>query len=181
MKSAITVNLSDYESYLNRTDGKNNFVRLVSNVPLAWPIPEDGEKARTTGALYQIFNETDTLLDYLTGIRGLSESLRSASLSEQNLREKIPEESQCLFPEFYVATFPPTYFVHGTADQAAPVDNSKFLAQQLEFNHIPHIVMLAEGRGHGFNAEANAEEVYNKYIKDVIQFFLKHVCNIDSK
>jgi len=41
--------------------------------------------------------------------------------------------------------------------------------------------MLAEGRGHGFNAEADVEEVYNKYIKGVIQFFLKHVCNIDSK
>ncbi len=41
--------------------------------------------------------------------------------------------------------------------------------------------MLAEGRAHGFNAEADAEEVYDKYIKGVIQFFLKHVCNVDSK
>ena len=35
--------------------------------------------------------------------------------------------------------------------------------------------MLADGRDHGFNAETDAEEVYNKYIKGVIQFFLKHV------
>ncbi len=78
-------------------------------------------------------------------------------------------------PELYVKNFPPTYLVHGTADQAVPDDNSKYLAQQLELNHIPHILMLAEGRGHGFNAEVDAKEVYNKYIKGVIDFFLKYV------
>ncbi len=119
IKSPITINVADYESYLNPLDGKNNFVRPVSDVPLAWPIAEEDEKARTTGVLYQVFNETGTLLDYLTGIRGLSESLRSTLSSEQDLRKNIPEDSQCLFPELYATNFPPTYLVHGTADQAA--------------------------------------------------------------
>jgi hypothetical protein len=53
------------------------------------------------GLLYQVFSETGILLDYLTGIRGLSESLRLPSSSQQNLYDRIPEE----------------------ADQVAPVDN----------------------------------------------------------
>lgn len=174
IKSSITMNVADYETYLNSINGKNSIHRPVSDVPLTWPIPAEGEKARTTGALAQIFMETGTILDYLTGIQGISESLRSASLSDEDLQKKIPKQSQCLFPELYIANFPPTYLVHGTADQAVPVDDSIFLAQQLESNHIPHVLMLAEGRNHGFNAEADAEEVYNKYIKDVIQFFIKH-------
>ncbi|CAF1004566.1 unnamed protein product [Rotaria sp. Silwood1] len=181
VKSPMTINVADYQLYLNSIDGKSDFLRPLSDVPLAWPIPEDGEKARTTGALAQVFIETGTLLDYLTGIRGLSEILRSTSASEQDARKKIPKEAQCLFPELDVAAFPPTYLVHGTADQAAPADNSTFLARQLEFSHIPHILMLAEGRSHGFNAEADAEVVYIKYIKGVIEFFLKHVCNTGSK
>jgi dipeptidyl aminopeptidase/acylaminoacyl peptidase len=175
IKSPITVNIADYESYLNPIDEKNNFVRSVSDIPLAWPILEGGEKARTTGALYQVFSETGTLLDYLRGVQRLSQCLRSTTPYQQNLQEKIPEESQCLFPELYVANFPPTYLVHGTADQAVPTDNSTFLAQKLELNHIPYVLTLAEGRGHGFNAEADAEEIYNTYIKGVIQFFLEHV------
>lgn len=181
IKSPLTVNVADYECYLNPIDENNSFIQPVSDVPLAWPIPEDGEKARTTGVLFQVFTETGTLLDYLTGIRGLSESLHSTSSVDQNLRDKIPEKSQCLFPEFYASSFPPTYLVHGTADQAVSVDDSIYLAKQLEINQIPYILMLAEGRGHGFNTEADAEEVYNKYIKGVIPFFLKHVCNVDSK
>ena len=179
VKSLRTVNAADYEAYLNSIDEKNTFLRPVSDVPLAWPIPEEGEKARTTGALVHLFTETGTLLDYLTGVRGLSESLRTTLPSDDALQKKIPVESQCLFPELYIDTFPPTYLVHGTADQVVPVDNAQFLAEQLELNRIPHVLMLAKDRGHGFNAEGDAEEVYNRYIKGVIQFSLKHVCNID--
>ncbi|UJR35056.1 hypothetical protein I4U23_027832 [Adineta vaga] len=174
VKSPITIDTTEYESYLKIISGETNHSHHpVSDVPLAWPIPESGEKARTTGVLIQIFTETGTFLDYLTGISGLSASLRS--VPNEDVLKKIPQESHCLFPELYAATFPPTYFVHGTADQVTPVDNATHLAEQLQLNHITHVLVLAEGRGHGFNAESDAEEVYNKYIKDVIAFLLKHV------
>jgi hypothetical protein len=70
IKSPTTVNVADYQSYLNPTNEKNQFHRPISDVPLAWPIPEEGEKARTTGLLYQVFSETGTFLDYLTRIQG---------------------------------------------------------------------------------------------------------------
>ncbi|CAF0941647.1 unnamed protein product [Rotaria sordida] len=164
IKSPMTVNVADFRHYLNPIDDDKELLRPTSDAPLAWPIPEESEKARTSGALFQVFIETGTFLDFLTGIRGFSESLRSSSSSfDYETQVKIPDEVRCLFPELHVAAFPPTYLVHGTADQVALVEESKFLAQQLELNHIPHVLALAEDRGHGFNAEADADEVYDNF------------------
>nr|WP_154924134.1 alpha/beta hydrolase [Microbacterium testaceum] len=48
------------------------------------------------------------------------------------------------------AEMPPTYLVHGTADEIVSVDQSRRLAAELERQGLPHELLLVEGAGHSF-------------------------------
>jgi len=44
--------------------------------------------------------------------------------------------------------YPPTLFLHGTADQDVPVEQSISMARELERHSVPHEVITIEGGGH---------------------------------
>ncbi|CAF0890830.1 unnamed protein product [Didymodactylos carnosus] len=56
VKWPITANVADFQHYLNSTDEDGDIPSPVSGVPLTWPIPEEGEKARTSGGSFEYHN-----------------------------------------------------------------------------------------------------------------------------
>lgn len=92
-----------------------------------------------------------TMLNGLFGRPGFAENLRSVEYSKR--RELIPEELKSGFLEFFVdQDYPPSTFVHGTADDVVLDVESVRHHDQLQKLGISTELSLVDGAGHGLVA-----------------------------
>lgn len=89
-----------------------------------------------------------TMLDGIFGRPGLGEKLRAVDYAER--KAWLPEDLRPGFLQLCVdGTYPPSVFVHGTADEVVPDVESKFHYKQLQELGIRTELLLVEGAGHG--------------------------------
>ncbi|RPB08735.1 hypothetical protein P167DRAFT_538984, partial [Morchella conica CCBAS932] len=72
-----------------------------------------------------------------------------------------------LFPELMMGgEFPPSFVLHGTGDKNVGIGESEKTVKELERMGVECVFVAAENWGHGWS-----EEVWNRWGKDVVQFF----------
>lgn len=105
--------------------------------------------------LYPLTIQRGKYLDYLAGIKGLSESLKQeqvAGSDKATLRRKIPETAHAVIPELLLTSdFPPIFLVHGTADSVVSLDESTSTERQLKELGVETHLIAYEGGEHGFD------------------------------
>ena len=123
----------------------------------------------------RLYLQTGTFLDYLTGAHepSLSASLRDRLAEDGHLtedpysvdnrpgekcRDLIPAESLRLFPQLSdLSFFPPTLLVHGAADSAVWVRESKNMHARLQVAGVPAELKIVDGKEHSFDYEPSSE------------------------
>ena len=110
-------------------------------------------------------------LDVFTGQTGLSASL--ALLEPSQRAAALPDDARPLFPHLAVdESWPPTYFIHGTADTAVPVSESREMAKLLDSKGVPYDLVEVEGAGHAFDKVAESREIAG--LEGAVPFLLKY-------
>jgi len=73
--------------------------------------------------------------------------------------------------------YPPTYLVHGLADDTIPYEQSAEMAQQLEENNIDHQLHLLDGIGHNFGlfTATSPTQTWIEYILPAFDFIEHHM------
>ncbi|KAL2129815.1 hypothetical protein VTI74DRAFT_7264 [Chaetomium olivicolor] len=73
--------------------------------------------------------------------------------------------------------YPPTAFLHGTADEAVPVEQSYAMAEVLSDSDVPVVESYEEGEPHVFDLKYTGPDVpgWDTYIVPVLDFVDKHV------
>lgn len=125
-----------------------------------------------------------TMLDGLFGRPGLAEKLRAVDYAERGAL--VPADLKPGFLEFFVREdYPPSVFVHGTADEVVLDDESIRHHEQLRKLGVKTELLLVEGGGHGlaapqadgsFGLTPDAVKAYAKsfdFIVDVFEGFSK--------
>ncbi|KAI8971171.1 alpha/beta-hydrolase [Trametes punicea] len=200
------LNPKDFAEYLYPA---SQALQPTSDSPLAYHSPTyriPGFPANPRMLLGRLYRQLGTCLDYYTGCHNpsLSASLRAhlkgrgnedgddkalpvqlsdpqAVLSEQ-LRQCIPTAHRHLFPQCMVTSdFPPTLLIHGSADTAVLVEESRNLELLLRSVGVPVELMVIEGKEHAFDYEPNAEEEFGQpggLFDHAVGFLKEHVNNI---
>jgi dipeptidyl aminopeptidase/acylaminoacyl peptidase len=140
--------------------------------------------------LTRLFLQMGTFLDYYTGKQApsFSQQLRAAhDETQQQQGEASSEESQtrieavaqqfiqdegllALFPQFSISkAWPRTVLLHGTADTAVPVEESRHLARLLRASEVEVTLIEVEGEEHSFDLVGNAEERYGDLFNQIVQ------------
>ncbi|KAI0699321.1 alpha/beta-hydrolase [Cerioporus squamosus] len=153
---------------------------VVNDSPLAYHPPTHhipNFPANPRMLLGRLYLQTGTYLDYLTGLHApsLSATLREL-LSQHGLlaedpdsfdtgadrhRGAIPPEHLPLFPQFAdVSSFPPTLLLHGSADSAVWVRESKNMHRRLRDAGVHAELKIVEGKEHSFDYEPDAEQEF---------------------
>lgn len=159
-----------FDRYL--TPGTNIFRRppretssTLSNFPItrddddrkrisAYPLPGDpasDSRFALIGALH-----VDALVpDYITGVPGLSRSMRERGV------EAIPHIHRNLFPLSFgdLSKLPPVLLIHGKGDSAVPADLSTRAAEVLRKAEVEVDLQLLPDVEHGFDARAGDIDV----------------------
>lgn len=71
--------------------------------------------------------------------------------------------------------FPPTFFVHGTADVVVDMKFSQWAYAELQKNGVKSELYLAEGMSHGFDASLKREDAAFGPIQKGVDFLAYHV------
>lgn len=146
----------------------------VSDSPLSYHpdtyvIP--GYPANPRMLLARLYLQLGSLIDYYTGDHepSLSNALRSAlekfggeqtsnSLVTEVLRDLIPSSHQPIFPQLNItSTWPPTLLIHGSADSAVPVQESRHVHSLLDHAGVRAELLIVEGEEHSFDYAEDAE------------------------
>ncbi|WWD00007.1 hypothetical protein V866_006915 [Kwoniella sp. B9012] len=92
-----------------------------------------------------------TFLDALTGQPGLGKELSALAYPKRVLRIKGSDVAP-LFPQCNInESTPPTYLIHGQADTAVLVEESRRTIEALEQNSVAHCIDELPGVEHGFD------------------------------
>ncbi|KAK4046423.1 hypothetical protein OIV83_006082 [Microbotryomycetes sp. JL201] len=91
-------------------------------------------------------------LDAFAGQSGLGATLRSLPSLEQR-RQAIPKQHWRIFPELATVdqSFPPTIYVHGTADDGVLIEESRAMKRKLDEAGVECVAIEVPGKGHGFD------------------------------
>ena len=123
-------------------------------------------------------SQNGLLVDYVTGIHGLSEQLRT--LPKDQRASMIPQSAQKVFPEISIdpsLPHPPTLFVHSKDDAIVPLSESLNSDRQLKEAGARTELFLLDGAKHGqvnldgsvvIGVEA-AEDVVFRFIDSVFK------------
>ncbi|KAF8965123.1 alpha/beta-hydrolase [Flammula alnicola] len=148
--------------------------------PQTYRIP--GYPANPRMLLARLYLQLGVFLDYYTGMHdpGLSETLRAIinkkGYSSKDLEEAIPERHRYLFPQFKVdSRWPPSMLLHGTADSAVPVDESRLLQDLLEKAGVSAELVEFQDKEHSFDYEPDAEDTWGEKFNIVKDFLFKQL------
>ncbi|KAF8073983.1 Alpha/Beta hydrolase protein, partial [Lyophyllum atratum] len=137
--------------------------------------------------LTRLYLQLGVFLDYYTGAHEdggitvvLREALELKSASQEEflngVRALVPPQHHGLFPQFGVTSeWPPTIMLHGTADSAVPIWESRSLGRQLRACGVPVEIYEAEGAEHSFDYEPGAEEKFGDAFDAVGQFLERYI------
>ncbi|KDQ12858.1 hypothetical protein BOTBODRAFT_161059 [Botryobasidium botryosum FD-172 SS1] len=139
----------------------------------------DGVPADPRMIIHRLFSQQGTYLDYVVGEKGMSTALNAqieigASASAGVLWDLIPERARGLFPQFHITkAFPPTLFIHGTADTMVWAQESVSFGKRLDEVGVPNKVALVEGAGHSF--DYHTEGVHEAMLRESIAFVAQYI------
>ena len=154
-----------FDRYLN--PGTNIFGRppketssTLANFPIAgddddrktvsaYPLPSD-PSSDARFALIEALHIDALIPDYMTGVPGLSNSIRAHGV------EAVPHVHRNLFPLSFgdMSKLPPVLFIHGEGDSAVPSDLSTRAAEVLRKAGVEVDLQLPTDVEHGFDARA---------------------------
>ncbi|GAA5941152.1 hypothetical protein JCM3775_001319 [Rhodotorula graminis] len=100
--------------------------------------------------------QSATLVDALSGVRGASAALRALPEkgdARAHAAAENPHGKRTLPQLGISASFPPTFFAHGTADEIVHLAESRHLSRVLERVGVECVLWEVEGGGHGFDTE----------------------------
>nr|VWP01178.1 Glycerol-1-phosphatase [Ganoderma boninense] len=169
----------------------------TSDSPLAYHPPTyhiPGYPANPRQLLGRLYLQLGTFLDYYTGAHepSLSGSLREilarggrlsqhSEVDDTNADHSIhiPVEHHHLFPQFNVdSQFPSTFLIHGSADTAVSIRESRALYAQLKSAGIRSELKILEGKEHNFDYDAKAEEEFGQpggLFEQAVDFLKEHL------
>ncbi|KAF9053776.1 alpha/beta-hydrolase [Hymenopellis radicata] len=110
--------------------------------------------------------QSATMLDVITGVPGLSESLSGLPLEQR--ANAVPTDALALIPSLASASsFPPTIFVHGSDETSVSILESQTLYDVLKANGRDVEFVETKGGEHGYFEDEG--------LKKVLPFMLQHV------
>ena len=123
-------------------------------------------------------------LDYYTGnhepsisvgwrdaLKNLPSEDSPALDKEEMLRDLIPVEHGCLFPQLLIdPTFPPTFLLHGERDTAVHLRESVNLKRLLDIHQVRNVLRVVEGEEHSFDYADGASKKYETTFDEVFDF-----------
>lgn len=72
-------------------------------------------------------------------------------------------------------SFPPTVFVHGTADVVVDIKFSQWAHAELQKNGVPTELYVVEGMPHSFDARLKRDDAAFESIQKGVDFLAQHV------
>ncbi|KAJ7579771.1 Alpha/Beta hydrolase protein [Mycena floridula] len=160
---------------------------VISDSPLSYhpsTSPTPGYPANPRMLVARLWLQLGVFLDYYTGQHepSLSEQLRKV-LKESDpeavvktLRQVVPPEHHCLFPQLNVSpAWPPTFLCHGSADSAVPVCESQTLQSLLKGQDVSCELLVLEGKDHSFDYVPEAETIFEKEFVRMAAFIDKNL------
>ncbi|KAK4706078.1 hypothetical protein P7C70_g125, partial [Phenoliferia sp. Uapishka_3] len=108
---------------------------------------------------YTWLQQKALFIDVLTGIPGLNAKL--LSLPSYSRPSAIPDSVKAMFPNLNItSSFPPTFFIHGTDDEAVPIEESRTMLEACFQANIEGCKMLeVPGGNHDFDYEKESKDV----------------------
>jgi acetyl esterase/lipase len=136
--------------------------------------------------LYVTLLKSGRYLDFLTGVEGLGQRLRTAAIRSgvpvndesydwERIVDAIPPEANCLFPQLHISnTFPPSYLIHGNQDRAVPVSETTECDRMLREAGVRSEMVIANGLGHTFDQHMGSDG-WQRYAGGVVPFLLEYI------
>ncbi|KIM47058.1 hypothetical protein M413DRAFT_268696 [Hebeloma cylindrosporum] len=146
--------------------------------PPTYHIP--GYPANRRMLLPRLYLQLGVFLDYYTGMHqpSISKVLREildkgeTEGNANGFKQAIPEIHQTVIPQIMVdGNWPATMLLHGTADTAVPIEESRHLRGLLDAAGVPVDFIEFNGKEHSFDYETDAEEVWKEQF-DMVKAFL---------
>ncbi|PPQ68370.1 hypothetical protein CVT24_004791 [Panaeolus cyanescens] len=136
--------------------------------------------------LPQLYLQLGEYNDYYTGDHepSLSAQLREALANEENpdiradhARKIISQHHHILFPQLNIASnhWPPTLLVHGKADTAVPIAESRNLQRLLRTRNVDVDLIEVDGQEHSFDFRPNAQTDFVDVFDRAVAFMKKHL------
>ena len=159
-------------------------LQSTSGSELAYHGPDfriPGFPANPRMLLPRLYLQLGVWLDYYTGEHepSLSEALRAAADEGVDLRVCVQSGQTKLFPHLNVdSSWPPTFLLHGSADTAVPVEESKSLRELLLQADIDVTLRVLDGQEHSFDKAPGADEAFGGpggLFDEVRNFLLKQM------
>lgn len=95
-------------------------------------------------------------------------------------RHLVPDAHHAIFPQLQLTRaaangnpWPATMLLHGTADTAVPVGESRHLKELLQAAKVPVQLIEFDGQEHSFDYEPDAEELWGERFDGVKNFLSK--------
>lgn len=136
--------------------------------------------------LARLYLQLGTFIDYYTGIHepSLSQTLREAlhnesgKLTVEEYKRLLPDPQHSLFPQLTgaeITNWPATLLMHGTADSAVPVEESRHLRDVWRKAGFDVELFEFEGQEHSFDYEPGAEKLFVERFDEVKEFLRKQL------
>ncbi|KAH6911491.1 Alpha/Beta hydrolase protein [Coprinopsis sp. MPI-PUGE-AT-0042] len=181
---------AEFQEFLFPYD--NGTPSVVSDSPLSYHpatyhIP--GYPSNPRMLLTRLYLQMGTFLNYYTGLHSPSLSQRlhvihNGAVTQQweakpDATRKVERAARpllqaegllSLFPQFSVSKlWPKTVLLHGTADTAVPIGESRHLARLLRSAQVEVELIEVEGEEHSFDLAGNAEEKFGHLFNRIVK------------
>lgn len=192
-----------FAPYLVKSDGTVN-AEVTSATPIEFD-PTTGAPTDVRILIFPLYLQLGVFLDYWTGEHAPSLSATLRSVLERSggdldaaLLKALPKAHRGLFPQLALSApgssgggknnWPPTLFVHGTADTGIPGAESRHLYHLLSERRkrpptrIQDKLIEVEGGDHGFDIGPEAQEKYAGVFDEIVEWVKAVVgCADDGK
>ncbi|TDL22162.1 alpha/beta-hydrolase [Rickenella mellea] len=128
----------------------------------------------------RLYLQLGTFLDYFTGehepnisgrLRQALEGSYDSPISPEKLRPLVPKQHLPIFPQVNLSSsFPPTFLIHGEADSAVPVRESRNMYESLKRLAVMVELRLISGKEHSFDYKPGAEAEHSVVFNEAINF-----------
>ncbi|KAF4619690.1 hypothetical protein D9613_004826 [Agrocybe pediades] len=154
----------------------------ATEVPLDEGFLDDGEWSNPRINFPNLLIQQGRFLDYYTGLHNPSISdtfrnvLKKKDRTVEDIKRAIPKDKLPLFPQFCVTPhWPATVLLHGTADDAVSIEESRNMKDLLQEAKVPVKLIEIEGASHIFDLLPGAEEKYTAEFDGVKEFIQKYL------